>query len=508
MTNKDLVFDYLRNAEGPRCDDCVSSGTGVQPRQQVNQIARQMQSEAFLARSSGQCSGCGRSKMINRLLPVVESRPSSPPRPDPTSPLFRAPERRGKTLALAAVAVLGLVAFMVYLMARGPDSQTVADQRVATVTSKLGTPSVLTPAVFRSAAEGFQEALALHPGHVGATAAISDLKGQLDAAINAAIADAALELAGDLIAAAFAVWPDDTDYHELGPLPRQLASMVEEAATKEEITRLLTLAEIRLEGGEEDGARIGVALENLRRALELNPQDDRVQSAFTTARNNVSRAAESALAGGNNPRARQLIDAAGAQWAGDAEFEALRSKVAAITERAESLRQVESLLASAEADLAVDRLRNPPGDNAAGKYTEVLVLDPDNKRALSGMDRVIERYVELARAALDRGAGLQAVDLIDNLAALEPNSTRVDSLRREVEALQAKKDAAPTPRPAEPQAPPRLAMDAEDELWQAIKDTCNEIDLRRYIEAYPSGRYIEEAWLQTSRCLSRRPENQ
>ncbi len=64
--------------------------------------------------------------------------------------------------------------------------------------------------------------------------------------------------------------------------------------------------------------------------------------------------------------------------------------------------QLYPLLDAAEAALAEDRLTAGPGqDSAHGYFLQVLALDPNNDEALRGVERIVERFVELALTAAD-----------------------------------------------------------------------------------------------------------
>jgi hypothetical protein len=58
MANKDRALDILRNnrAGAGICDDCLAELSGIQPRQTVNRICRELQSAGVIERRSGDCS--------------------------------------------------------------------------------------------------------------------------------------------------------------------------------------------------------------------------------------------------------------------------------------------------------------------------------------------------------------------------------------------------------------------------------------------------------------------
>lgn len=74
--------------------------------------------------------------------------------------------------------------------------------------------------------------------------------------------------------------------------------------------------------------------------------------------------------------------------------------------------EINELLAQAEQALSNNRLTVPSGDNAYLYYQKVLALDPGNAQARDGMQRILERYRQLAQQRLNkrdrRGARLYA----------------------------------------------------------------------------------------------------
>lgn len=75
-------------------------------------------------------------------------------------------------------------------------------------------------------------------------------------------------------------------------------------------------------------------------------------------------------------------------------------------------------LALAEQCFAVDRLTTPADDNALAHYEAVLVMEPDQEQALEGIERIVQRYVELAE-----------------IAEVEHNPVRVERYHRRAKAL-------------------------------------------------------------------------
>lgn len=77
MNNIETIIEVLEAYHDGCCDDCTSSKTGIQPRQQVNQICNRLAQKGNIIRQRGQCILCHGKKILN----IIES-PSSTPTED------------------------------------------------------------------------------------------------------------------------------------------------------------------------------------------------------------------------------------------------------------------------------------------------------------------------------------------------------------------------------------------------------------------------------------------
>ena len=196
-----------------------------------------------------------------------------------------------------------------------------------------------------------------------------------------------------------------------------------------------------------------------------------------------------------------------------------RSVTGRIEERAKAV-EIGRLLGLARQRLRDDRLTTPATDSAVHYYRRVLQLQPDNESARNGLERVGERYVVLIRSAVRDSALNRARRLLRSLSTLSPSHPRIVTLGNEIEAAERAiavaeardpepGNAAPAP-PATgtgsspPPPPAQIPTDDEGRLWYEVKESCVDAELRRYIESYPAGRYIEEAWRKISSCIESR----
>lgn len=127
-----------------------------------------------------------------------------------------------------------------------------------------------------------------------------------------------------------------------------------------------------------------------------------------------------------------------------------------ISER-DSDRSIARLLAEADYALSQDRLLMPIEDNAFDRYQSVLLLDPNNQQARTGLQALGLRYVEMTRSSLNRGQLSQARSHLNNARGIDPNNPLLDDLEKTLRRAQA---AQPPARAYQPKANEHL-LDAQ-----------------------------------------------
>ena len=84
--------------------------------------------------------------------------------------------------------------------------------------------------------------------------------------------------------------------------------------------------------------------------------------------------------------------------------------------------EVTRLLAAAEADLKARRLTSPTGNNAWEKYQHVLSLSPAHPEAMAGMEQVIDSYMQLFGAEVEKEDFDRATGYLAKIGELHPDS--------------------------------------------------------------------------------------
>lgn len=84
-----------------------------------------------------------------------------------------------------------------------------------------------------------------------------------------------------------------------------------------------------------------------------------------------------------------------------------------------------ALLQKANADMQAMRLTVPAEENALAKYRAVLMREPDNVEARSGLDRIVGRYLDLAAAAALRRDFAAARGFLERASEVNPEDPRI-----------------------------------------------------------------------------------
>jgi formylglycine-generating enzyme required for sulfatase activity len=117
----------------------------------------------------------------------------------------------------------------------------------------------------------------------------------------------------------------------------------------------------------------------------------------------------------------------------------LSSKPNAPRSRAE---RIAALFSLAERDIVALRLTSPKDNNAASKYYSVLRIDPGNKKAIDGLRRVVNKYIEMADSASALGKQQRALSYLDRAERVVPRLDAVAEARRRVIAASQQRHVA------------------------------------------------------------------
>ena len=141
--------------------------------------------------------------------------------------------------------------------------------------------------------------------------------------------------------------------------------------------------------------------------------------------------------------------------------------------------EVARLLAAAEADLKARRLTSPVGNNAWDNYQRVLGLVPAHPEAVRGMERVIDSYMELFRAEVEKQDFDKAEGYLAKIHELHPDSPVLEEGEQRLQdARQARKNRlAEQERQHQAELERQRIAQAVEKHWQAFEAAIGEDNL-------------------------------
>ena len=107
--------------------------------------------------------------------------------------------------------------------------------------------------------------------------------------------------------------------------------------------------------------------------------------------------------------------------------------------------EIARLLKEAEAFFYAGDLTSPQGNNATHRYRAVLAMDPLNRKARAGLERILAKYVNWAESRIKAGDYTKAEDFIKKAEKVREGDPRVIRVRDKLLALK-NQQASLTPR--------------------------------------------------------------
>jgi hypothetical protein len=129
--------------------------------------------------------------------------------------------------------------------------------------------------------------------------------------------------------------------------------------------------------------------------------------------------------------------------------------------------RIARLLEQAGKALREDRLMIPAHRNAYSYYKQVLSQEPGNAEAHEGMKKIVERYVTLARHAIQRGDNLQANQYITRALRVRPGDRRLLAMKQRINTMLASTSSEPA---ATPLKPPPQERETPRNIFQRLRD--------------------------------------
>ncbi len=317
--------------------------------------------------------------------------------------------------------------------------QEVREKRLATLVGqaeKQLAAGRLTSPAGNNAYESYREVLATDPGNEAAQRGIQTLVAELEQRARQQQSTGAIQRSLSLVEEALRVGAENRKLvpvslrQELGQLQQALINQIETMVVERRITALLDQARTQFRADKLTTPPGDNAEESYREVLAL---DSGNEQAVAGRQQLVVRLAELA----QHRRYAGQFDASlsftlqGLQIAPrDATLLALKEDV---ERRIRTEEDITGLLEKAQRQIEANRLTEPVGDNALQSYRQVLSLQSRNERALAGLQRIADRYLQFAQRKQQQGDLETADVLVRKGLAVVPDHRELLSLQQSVQ---------------------------------------------------------------------------
>lgn len=409
------------------------------------------------------------------------------------------------------VGVLAVMGGLLFLMSRGPSAEDAIQELVDEALASMRAGEELNVADFQTIVDTLDEALAIDPDNELTVTAVRQLQSQIGSQMVSDLQTGRLATVEAMLDIAQLAWPDVQRFAPGGEIDNRLQKELDAKRLMAEVSDIIGQAKDAIafnEGGSQDQRlqSIALALEQLKLALAIDPNNQEAVSMKADLREELTDQIQTALDESEPAEAKELLAVAADYFETDSAFNGLHEQTNRLESNLNNFNEIERLLGAANERVSEDSLMVPLGDSAVDYFEQVLAIDASNVEAINGIERVADRYVELASVAISEGNVNTAKSYLENMSVLKPDHAEIQALRERIQ--QRSNNRSPEPSNAPPsrsddskQQPEIVPMDDEDRVWLRARGTCNRTALQQYIDRYPSGRYVDDAWGELSSCL-------
>jgi len=164
------------------------------------------------------------------------------------------------------------------------------------------------------------------------------------------------------------------------------------------------------------------------KALELDPDNPVSIDGLEEILTNLKTKIESLKSQGSNQQALQELDLGRQLFPGNIELSNLRETLLSLKQKSEEKsktdNEIKALLSEASKHFKAKRWSSPANRNALNTYKEILAIDPDNKAALVGIDKIHNKYVTQANKHIKAKNWRSAESTINRGRTVFPNSNK------------------------------------------------------------------------------------
>lgn len=202
---------------------------------------------------------------------------------------------------------------------------------------------------------------------------------------------------------------------------------------KTEAELLIEQAELAYKAGKLIEPQGSSALDLYKKAQRLRPDDVEVQKARQVIVKDYLQQIQEDRAAGRPERALQGISLLYIAEPDDPQVLAVKQQLDAWQYQQEQIRQ---LMQQANHDLQQGNFTGEGEDNAYERFRQVLSLQPDNKEAQAGVEKIIDHYHGLAKTQIQKGKIKRAKKFLDIMLSIAPQARQTVELEKSLQDRQ------------------------------------------------------------------------
>ncbi|MEM7100777.1 MAG: protein kinase [Pseudomonadota bacterium] len=272
----------------------------------------------------------------------------------------------------------------------------------------------------------YRRVLAIEPGHLGATTAVSSLNAEWLQAIDTALGEGNIEGATTRLQEARSVFPDSVSWV-------QIDTRIQNYQRAERI--LESTRSLLASHGLSDLPSATAAIQSYQEVLRLAPGHTEAQSALAELASHYANLAKTSASNGQVNDAISLLERA---TAADSTLPVLDEVRTLISQATTAQQAIDELLQQARRFRANNQLIAPAGENAAELYHRVLATDTNNVIARQGLDELRAQITANVENLLSQKELLGVESVLVQAANAGMNSDFINEIRGRLDAAVAR----------------------------------------------------------------------
>ena len=203
---------------------------------------------------------------------------------------------------------------------------------------------------------------------------------------------------------------------------------------QQRIEALLQQAERRLGASRLGTLRGDNALESYREILKINANEQKARLGIQKIADHYLHKAKDSQSAGDLRASLAWVEKGLHTFPEHDELKRRQTQINQARNRRQREHFIQTMLAKAQQQIDHSQLTSPKANNAYETYSALLQQDPQNPQAVAGLDRIAERYQQLALAHKKKGDLQLSVTMVTRGLSVNPKHADLLALKKELES--------------------------------------------------------------------------